>query len=147
MKSKQSTNKPPVSSYFLSPGQQRTRNESSIDWSMNVPEAPTLPQPCVPLADEHMSFLCVPLGSNRKSRTESSNSGASVLNYGNNQPSIASFWNGVHHALSIFRTDETSDTDAANIALSITRLTNYLRHNPADKKALAGEFVAVVKAL
>ena len=135
MKSKQSTNKPPVSSYFLSPGQQRTRNESSIDWSMNVPEAPTLPQPCVPL------------GSNRKSRTESSNSGASVLNYGNNQPSIASFWNGVHHALSIFRTDETSNTDAANIALSITRLTNYLRHNPADKKALAGEFVAVVKAL
>jgi len=53
----------------------------------------------------------------------------------------------VHHALSIFRTDKTSNIDAANIALSITRLTDYLRHNPADKKALAGEFTAVVKAL
>jgi len=53
----------------------------------------------------------------------------------------------VHHALSIFRTDKTSNIDAANIALSITRLTDYLRHNPANKKALAGEFTTVVKAL
>jgi len=94
-----------------------------------------------------MSSPHVPLGSNRKSRTESSNSGPSVLNYGNNQPSIASSWNGAHHALSIFRMDKTSNINTTNITLSITKLTNYLKHNLANKKAPAREFTTVVKAL
>jgi len=78
---------------------------------------------------------------------ESSNSGPSVLSYGNNQPTIASSWDGAHHALSIFGTQETSATDAANITQSITRIIDYFKHNPADKKPPAGEFADVVKAL
>ena len=49
--------------------------------------------------------------------------------------------------LSIFRTRETSTTDAANFALSITRITNYFKHNLADKNPPAREFANVVKAL
>jgi len=40
---------------------------------------------------------------------------------------------------------KTSDTDAANITQLITRMTDYFIHNPADKKALAAEYAAVVK--
>jgi len=89
---------------------------------MDIPEAPTSPQPCVSTAGKHVSSPQVLLDSNGKSRTESSNSGPFVLNYGNNQPLIASSWDGVHHTLSIFGTDKTSN--AANITLSITRLTD-----------------------
>ena len=118
-----------------------------MNWSMDISEAPASPQLCVPPAGKHMLSPHVPLDSNRKSRTESGNSDPSVLNYGNNQPSITSSWNGAHHALSIFRTDKTSNIDITNIALSITRLTNYLKHNLANKKAPAREFTTVVKAL
>ena len=87
-----------------------------------------------------MPLPCVP-------RAESSNSGSSVLNYGNNQLTIASFWDGAHHALSIFGTQETSATDAANITQLITRMINYFKYNLADKKLPVGEFADVVKAL
>jgi len=65
-----------------------------MDWSEDIPEAQSLPTPHVSPAGEHMLSPQVPL-SNRdsmeRSRVESNNSGPSVLNYGNNQPSIASF--------------------------------------------------------
>jgi len=48
--------------------------------------------------------------------------------------------------LSVFGTGETSTTDAANIALSITRMTNYFKHNLAGKFLSAGEFTDIVKA-
>ena len=118
-----------------------------MDWSMDVPEAPASSQPCVPPAGEHVLPPHVPSGSNRKSRIESSNSGPSVLNYSNNQLSIASSWDGAHHALSIFGMYKTSDTDTANITQSITRMTDCFIYNLADKKALATEYAAVVKAL
>jgi len=37
--------------------------------------------------------------------------------------------------------------DAANITQSISRMIDYFKHNPADKKPPAGEFTEVVKAL
>ena len=60
---------------------------------------------------------------------------------------IASFWDRTHHTLSIFGTQEISTTDTANITQSITRMIDYFKHNPADKKPPAGEFADVVKAL
>ena len=74
-------------------------------------------------------------------------SSPSILSYGNNQMTIASFWDRTHHTLSIFGTQEISTTDTANITQSITRMIDYFKHNPADKKPPAGEFADVVKAL
>jgi len=38
-------------------------------------------------------------------------SGPSLLNYGGNQPSMPSSWDGAHHKLSVFGTDETYEVD------------------------------------
>jgi len=121
-----------------------------MDWSEDIPEAQSSPTPCASPAGEHMSLPQVPL-SNRdsmeRSRVKSNNSSPSVLNYGNNQPSIASSWDGAHHVLSIFGTQETTTIDTANITQSISKMIDYFKHNPADKKPPAGEFADVVKAL
>ena len=152
MKSKQTNSKKPLSSdasSFLSPGLQRPQNDSLMDWSSDIPEVQVLPQPHVPPAGECVSLSHVPLpnrDSSGKSRVESSNSGPSVLNYGNNQPLIASTWDGVYHVLSIFGTEETTTIDAVNISLLITRIINYIKHNLANKKPPAEEFTDVVRA-
>ena len=80
-----------------------------------------------------------------KRRTDSIDFSPSLLNYGGNQPLIPSSWNRAHHALSIFRTDETSKIDAINMAQSISRIINYIKNNPADKKSPAREFEQVTK--
>ena len=129
-----------IAEYFNNPSYSRPRDESSMDWSEDVPEVQSSPIPCVSPAGEHVPLPRVP-------KVESSNSGPSVLNYGNNQLTIASSWDGAHHALSIFGTQETSATDVANITKLITRMINYFKHNLADKKPPAEEFADVVKAL
>ena len=75
-----------------------------------------------------------------KRRTDSIDSGPSLLNYSRNQPSIPSSWDRAHHALSIFRIDETSEIDAINMAQLISRIINYIKNNLADKKSPAREF-------
>ena len=85
------------------------------------------------------------MGSNGKNRTESAAS--SVLDYGEGQPLIASSWDGAHHALSIFRTEDTIFKDAEMIYDSIRRLRNYIKHHPVDKAPPKGEFVPVVEYL
>jgi len=117
-----------IAEIFNNPSHLRPRNELLMDWSEDIPEVQSSPVPRVP-------------------RAESSNSSPSVLNYSNNQPTIASSWDGAHHALLIFGTQETSATNAANITQLITRMIDYFKHNPADKKPPAGEFADVVKAL
>jgi len=129
-----------IAEYFNNPSYSRPRNELLMDWSEDVSEVQSSPVPHVSPADEHVPLPHIP-------RTEFSNSGPSVLNYDNNQPIIASSWDRAHHALSIFETQETSTTDAANITQLITRMINYFKHNLADKKPPAGEFTDVVKAL
>ena len=129
-----------IAEIFNNPSHSRPRDELSMDWSEDVPEIQSSPVPHVSPASEHVPLPCVP-------RVESSNSGPSVLNYGNNQPTIVSSWDGAHHALSIFGTQETSTTDAANITQLITRMIDYFKHNLANKKLPAGEFADVVKAL
>jgi len=118
-----------------------------MDWSVDVPEAPASPQPCVPLAGQHMSLPHAPLGSNGNRVTNASNSALSVLNYGNSQPAIISSWNGVFHALSLFRTEEFNAKDAKNIQISLSRIVNYIKHHLVGKKTISGEFVLVVKGL
>jgi len=75
-----------------------------MNWSEDIPEAQSSPTPHASPAGEHVLLPQVPL-SNRdsmeRSRAESNNF---VLNYGNNQPSITSSWDGAHHVLSIFGT-------------------------------------------
>ena len=129
-----------IAEIFNNPSHSRPRDELLMDWSEDIPEVQSSPVPRVSLAGEHVPSPHVP-------RAESSNSGPSVLNYRNNQPTIASSWDGAHHVLSIFGTQETSATDAANIIQSIIRMIDYFKHNPADKKLPAGEFTYVVKAL
>jgi len=96
-----------ISQYFLNLSHSSPRDNSSIDWSADIPEAQSLPTPCASPAGKHVSSPQVPLSnkdSMERSKVESNNSGPSVLNYGNNQPLIASSWDGVHHVLFIFGT-------------------------------------------
>ena len=80
-----------------------------------------------------------------KRRTDWIDSGPSSLNYGRNQPSIPSSWDGAHYTLFIFGTDEMSEIDAINIAQSISKIINYIKNNLADKKSPAREFKQVTK--
>jgi len=41
--------------------------------------------------------------------------------------------------------DQTAEIDVRNMAQSITRIINYIRNNPADKKLPAREFKHVTK--
>ena len=137
-----------LASFLVKPGLQVPRDESSMDWSKNTPEVQSSPTPCVSPAGENM-LSPYALLHNRdakgKRRTDLIDSGPLLLNYGGNQPLILSSWNGAHHALSIFRTDEISEIDAINMAQSISRIINYIKNNPADKKSPAREFEQVTK--
>jgi len=136
--------------YFCNPSHSSPRDDLLMDWSEDIPEAQSSPTLRASPVGEHVSSPQVPL-SNRdsmeRSRAESNNSGPSVFNYSNNQPSIASSWDGAHHALSIFGTQETTAIDTANITQSISRMIDYFKYNLADKGPPAGEFADVVKAL
>jgi len=81
-----------------------------------------------------------------KRRAELIDSGPSLLNYGRKQPLILSSWDGVHHALSIFRIDETSKIDAINIVQSISRIINYIKSSLVDKKLPVKDFKQVTKS-
>ena len=80
-----------------------------------------------------------------KRRTDWIDSGPSSLNYGRNQPSIPSSWDGAYYTLFIFGTDETSEIDAINMAQSISKIINYIKNNLADKKSPARKFKQVTK--
>ena len=135
-----------ISQHFFSPGKTSTRDDSSMDWSAH--DTPSSPAPRASPASEHVASPQVPLANRDPSeRSRAEHPSPFVLNYGNNQPSIATSWDGAHHALSIFGTQETSVIDAANITQSISRMIDYFKHNPADKNPPAGEFAEVVKAL
>jgi len=132
----------------LDTGLQGHRDKSSMDWSEDIPEVQSPPTPYVSPAGENMSSPCALLHNRdvkEKRRTDSIDSGPSVLNYGRNQPSLLSSWDRAHHALSIFGTDEMFEIDAINMARSISRIVNYIKNNPADKKSPAREFKQVTK--
>ena len=95
-----------------------------------------------------MSLPCAPLynrDAKGKRRTNLVDSNPSLLNYSGIQPAMPSSWNGAHHALSVFGTDETNKVDAINMAKSISRIIEYIKNNLADKKPPAREFKQVTK--
>jgi len=137
-----------IQSFFTKPGSQVPRNESSMDWSEDTPEVQLMPIPRVSPAGRNVLSPCAPLHNRDvkgQGRMDSINSDPSLLNYGENQPLIPSSWDGAHHALSIFGTDQTPEIDARNMAQSITRIIDYIKNNPADKKPPAKEFEHITK--
>jgi len=66
-----------IAEFFNNSSHSRSRDESSIDWSKDVPEVQSSPVSHVSPAGKYMLSPCVP-------RVESSNSSLSVLNYSNN---------------------------------------------------------------
>ena len=129
-----------LQSLFVNPGSQVPRDDSSMDWSEDIPEVSpaerNVPSPRAPLPNRDAKG---------KKMADPVDSGPSVLNYGGNQLAIPSSWEGAHHALSIFGTDQTAEIDAKNMAQSITRIIDYIRNNPADKKVPSREFEHVAK--
>jgi len=159
-----------ITKFFLKPGEQRPRNKLFMDWSTDIPEVQFSSLSRVPSAGENMSLPHVPLhnspcvtsageilssshipspnrDSSKKKRADSNDSGPSVLNYGNNQPMIASSWDGAFHALSIFGTEESNVEDVKNIHESLNRIIELIKHYLADKKLPTGKFVPVVRSL
>ena len=137
-----------LQSFFEQPGQQVPRDDSSMDWSEDIHEVQASPTPRVPPVRENVSSPRAPLhnrDAKGKGRTDSNDSGPSLLNYGRIQLAIPSSWDGAHHALSIFGTDHSVEIDATNMAQSLLRVVEYIVNNPADKKVPAREFENVVK--
>ena len=152
MKSKQTNSKKllsPFVSPFLSPGLQRPQDDSSMDWSTDIPDAPASPLLCVPPAREHMSSPHDSLyntGSSSKNRVESGNSAPTLLDYSDNQPAITSFWDGVFHIVSIFRTEKTWSEDAANIHKSIKRIGSYIKNHPTRRPSRKEVIIPMAKS-
>ena len=137
-----------LASFFMKPGLQVPRDELLMDWSEDTPEVQSSPTPRVSPAGENVSSphaLLYNRDVKGKRRTDSIDSSPLLLNYGRNQPLILSSWDGAHHALSIFGTDETSEIDAINMVQSILRIIDYIKNNPVDKKSPAREFEQVTK--
>jgi len=137
-----------IESFFMKPRLQEPGDESSMDWSEDISEVQSSPTLHVSPAGENMLSSCALLhnrDAREKRRAELIDSGPSLLNYGRKQPLILSSWDGVHHILSIFGTDETSKIDAINMAQSISRIIDYIKSSPADKKSPVKDFEQVTK--
>ena len=148
MAPKQTNNKKqllPFVNPFLSPGFQRPQEDLDMDWSVDPPQAPTLPSLHVMPASEHVLSPHVPSynkGSNGKNRAASTM--PSVLSYGEGQPAISDNWDGSHHALSIFGSENTLTKDSEMIYNSLTRMRSFIKHhlNPMER-----EITSVVEKL
>jgi len=76
-----------LAKFFVKPGLQGHRDESSIDWSKDIPEVQSLPTSHVLPAGENMSSPHALLHNRDvkgKRRTDSTDSGPLVLNYSRN---------------------------------------------------------------
>ena len=133
---------------LVNPGPQVPGDDLSMDWSMDIPEVQFSPTPCGSPVGGNMSLPHAPLhnrDAKGKRRTNPISSDPSLLNYGRIQPAMPSSWDGAYHVLSVFGTDETNKVNAINMAKSISRIVEYIKNNPADKKPPAREFEQVTK--
>ena len=138
-----------IESFFMKPRLQESGDESLMDWNKDIPEVQSSPTLYISPVGENVLSPCALLhnrDARGKRRAELIDSGPSLLNYGGKQPLIPSSWNGVHHALSIFGTDETSEIDAINMAQSISRIIDYIKSSLADKKLPIKDFEQVTKS-
>ena len=151
MAPKQTNNKKQLSPFvspFLSPGFQRPQEDSDMDWSMDPPQAPASPSLHVTPASEHVLLPHVPphnKDSKGKNRAESTM--PSVLNYGKGQLAISCNWDGVHHALSMFRIEDTLAKDSEMMFDSIMRLKSFIKHHLVDKSSIERELLLIVEYL
>ena len=133
---------------FLSPGFQRPQEDLDMDWSMDPPQAPASPSLCVAPASEHIPLphvLSYNKDSNSKNRAEPT--APLVLNYGEGQPATSHNWDGAHHALSIFGTENTLAKDSEMMYNSIMRLRSFIKHYLVDKSSIKRELSPTVKML
>ena len=145
---KQTNNKKqslPFVSPFLSPGFQRPQKNLEMDWSMNSPQVSASSLLHITSASEHIPLpyvLSHNKSSNSKSKTEST--APSVLSYSEEQPAISYNWDGAHHALSIFGSENTLAKDSEMIYDSLKKLRSFvkLHLNPTER-----ELTPVVKNL
>jgi len=120
-----------------------------MDWSTDILDTSALSLLHVSPAREHVSSPHDPLhntGLSGKNKAESGDSAPTLLNYSDNQPVIASSWDGVFHAVFIFGTEKTWSEDVTNIHESIKRIDSYIKNYPADKNLPSGDFILVVKS-
>ena len=121
----------PFVSLFLSLGFQRSQENLDMDWSMDPPQASASPSLYVTPASEHVPLSHVPShnkGSNGKNRAEST--APLVLSYGEGQPAISSIWDGEHHVLSIFGSENTLTKDSEIIFDSLKRIRGFVKLHP-----------------
>ena len=115
---------------------------------MDLPQASALPSLHVAPASEYILSSYVPShnkNSNGKNRVESTV--PLILNYSEGQLAISHNWNGAHHALSIFGTEDTLAKDSKMMYDSIVRLRSFIKHHPVDKSLMERELVPIVKTL
>jgi len=108
-----------------------------MDWSMDPSQALASPTPHVTPASEHTPSPHIPShnkGSNSKNRADSTV--PSVLSYSKGQPAISGNWDGSHHALSIFGSEDTLAKDSKMIYDSLTRMRSFIKHhlNPTERE-------------
>ena len=119
-----------------------------MDWSIDPPQAPASPSLRVAPASEHVPLPHVPShnkDSNGKNRAEPT--APLVLNYGEEQPAISHNWNRAHHALSIFRIENTLAKDSEMMHDSIMRLRSFIKHHLVNKSPMKRELSPIVKML
>ena len=115
---------------------------------MDLPQASALPSLHVAPASEYILSPYVPShnkNSNGKNRVESTV--PLILNYSEGQLAISRNWDGAHHALSIFGTEDTLAKDSKMMYDSIVRLRSFIKHHPVDKSLMERELVPIVKTL
>ena len=127
MKSKQSNNKKLFVPYQNPFSNLEESVNTLMDWSEDT-TVQTNSLPHVPPAGEHIPSPHVLLshGSGIDNTMNNSNVEKTVLNYGNNQPTNLSLWNGTSQVLSIFGSEESLTVDATNAAISLERITKYI---------------------
>jgi len=115
---------------------------------MDLPQASTLSSLRVAPASEYIPSPYVPShnkNSNGKNRVESTV--PLVLNYSEGQLAISRNWDGAHHVLFIFGTEDTLAKDSEMMYDFIVRLRSFIKHHLVDKSPMERELVPIVKTL
>jgi len=115
---------------------------------MDPPQAPASSSLRVAPAGEHVPLPHVPShnkDSNGKNRAKPTM--PLVLNYSEGLLAISHNWDGAHHVLSIFGTENTLTKDSKMMYDSIVRLRSFIKHHPVDKSPMERELSPVVEML
>ena len=73
------------------------------------------------------SNMSMPHGQDMSTSTMRPNIESTAIPYGNNQPADPNLWNGSFSPISIFGVEESLDKDTKNIAISLQRISTYIK--------------------